>query len=408
MQAHVQPPYVLGRPGQVVAGRFQLVAPLGQGAMGEVWRAMHLTLGIPIAIKLVAARAGDDEAVVRFSREARAAAALKSRHVVGVHDYGSEGPLLYLAMELLEGETLQERLGRLGRLAPADAAKIIQEVARGVGRAHQLGVVHRDLKPANVFIARSDDGEVAKILDFGIAKLASTAGGFQTRSGESMGTPAYMSPEQVMGSDVDTRSDLWQVAIIAFECLTGKLPYAASTTGELLSQIATRRLVTPSHLAPHLSHAVDEWFLKATALDRNKRYPTAEALAEGMSRAIVAPPPTATMLAPAAEPKQRTQMLLGVLLGVGALALGLLVFVAIAVTRSTKPHDGEAPAASSAATATTASVASIPIASAPPRASTPSADPEPSSSAAPAASASAPPAPSASAKPRPRSDPWGF
>jgi serine/threonine-protein kinase len=407
MQAFVQPPYVLGRPGQVVAGRFQLVSPLGQGAMGEVWRATHLALGTPVAIKLVAARPGDEEAAGRFVREARAAAALKSPHVVAVYDHGAEGPLLYLTMELLEGETLAERLARMGKLPQTDAARIIQEVARGVGRAHKMGVVHRDLKPANVFIARTDDGEVAKILDFGIAKLASTAGGFQTKSGESMGTPAYMSPEQVMGGDVDARSDLWQVAVIAFECLTGKLPYAASTTGELLSQIATRRLLTPSSLSPNLPFAVDEWFFKATALDREKRYPSAEVLADALGRAVAAVPvPRPASVVPVAH-RQRTPILVAVLVGVGALALGLLVFVAIAASRTHPRASASAaspapsPSISAAAPVSpTSAVSATERAPAPPS----SASQPPSTAVSPSPSA----APSASAKPRPRADPWGF
>ena len=407
MQAFAPSPYVLGRPGLVVAGRYRLVSPLGQGAMGEVWRAVHTSLGTMMAVKLVAARPGDEESGARFSQEARAAASLKSRHVVGVFDHGSEGTLHYLVMELLEGETLGERLGRLGRLSDVDASRVIQEMARGVGRAHQLGVVHRDLKPANVFLARSDDGEVAKILDFGIAKLASSHGGFQTRSGESMGTPAYMSPEQVMGGEVDHRSDLWQVAIVAFECLTGKLPYLASTTGELLSQIATRRLRAPSELAPELPRAVDVWFLRATALDRNKRYNSADALAEAFARALI---PT-SHLAPATgfratATKQQQQLLLAAVVGLGCLALGLLVFVGIAVSRV--GQSGAVPSAmvtaasesSALAVAATTATPVPPVSSSVPGSS--------ASSSPPAAGHTASAAASAPKPPRRHTDPWGF
>ncbi len=408
MQAFAPSPYVLGRPGLVVAGRYQLVSPLGQGAMGEVWSAVHTSLGTMMAVKLVAARAGDEESGARFSQEARAAASLKSRHVVGVFDHGSEGALHYLVMELLEGETLGERLTRLGRLAEPDAARIIQEMARGVGRAHQLGVVHRDLKPANVFLARSDDGEVAKILDFGIAKLASTHGGFQTRSGESMGTPAYMSPEQVMGTEVDHRSDLWQVAIVAFECLTGKLPYVASTTGELLSQIATRRLRAPTDLLPQLPRAVDIWFARATALDKNKRYDSAERLAEAFARSLGAPSQIVLPKGSTATKKQQ-QLLVAVVAGLGCLAVGLLIFVGIAVSRMGKP--GPSPSAtiarvsegSGSALAVTATAPSV-------TQSNPPSPPGSASSSARAPIASATVAPSASAAKPPRrgADPWGF
>ena len=408
MQAHATTPYSLGRPGLVIAGRYQLVAPIGQGAMGEVWRALHTSLNTTMAIKLVGARVADEESGARFSREARAAAALKSRHVVQVFDHGSEQGLHYLAMELLEGETLAERLVRVAKLPDAAGARIIVEIARGVGRAHQLGVVHRDLKPANVFLARTDDGETSKILDFGIAKLASSYGGFQTRSGESMGTPAYMSPEQVMGSDVDYRSDLWQVAIIAFETLTGKLPYEASTAGELMSQIATRRLKVPTDVCPQLPRSVDDWFARATALDRNRRFESAEALADALSRAFGQPTSGLSVTSPPPPPEERQRhALIALVVGLACLAVALLVLVVVTIVGSRRSAAAAASASAQLALATSSTPAPLPS---PPPAVSVSAPLVVASSAAPSAApsaSSARPPPSATAQHR-RVDPWGF
>src|SRR5262245_38643981 len=154
--------------GTVIAGRYRLVAPLSRGGMGSVWRAEHLSLGSPIAIKLIdASLVEHTEARARFEREARAAAALRSPHVVQILDHGVDHGLPFIAMELLEGESLAARLYRLRVLPASHTVRIVQDVARAIRKAHEAGVIHRDLKPDNIFLEKNDDLEIAKVLDFG-------------------------------------------------------------------------------------------------------------------------------------------------------------------------------------------------------------------------------------------------
>jgi serine/threonine protein kinase len=191
---------------------------------------MDLRLAAPVAVKLIDPEiAKDAGAKERFMREAHAAAALRSPHVVQIIDYAVEDDLPFIVMELLEGENLAQRLKRAGKLSPLETARLLSHVARAVGKAHEVGIVHRDLKPENVFIVHNEDEEVAKVLDFGVAKVESggfVASGARTRTGSLLGTPYYMSPEQVQGNkEVDHRSDLWALGVIAFEALTGRKPF---------------------------------------------------------------------------------------------------------------------------------------------------------------------------------------
>jgi serine/threonine protein kinase len=190
--------------GTVLAGKYALVSKLGQGGMGAVWRAEHVQLRSPVAIKLIDNQiASNPEALARFMREAQSAAALRSPHVVQILDFGADNGVPYIAMELLEGESLAARIERTRGLTPAETAHIITQVARAVSKAHEGGIVHRDLKPDNIFIVKNDEEEVAKVLDFGIAKASSTFGpttGSNTRTGAILGTPYYMSRPRATGS----------------------------------------------------------------------------------------------------------------------------------------------------------------------------------------------------------------
>ncbi len=273
--------------GKVIAGRYRITSQLGAGGMGSVWRAEHLTLGSPVAIKLIdESIAKHPEVLARFEREAQAAASLRSPHVVQVLDYGVDDKTPFIAMELLDGESLEERLERLGTLSIPETVRIITQVARAIARAHEIGIVHRDLKPGNIFLVRNDDDEVAKVLDFGIAKKDETAA-TTTRTGAMVGTPAYMSPEQAQGSkQLDGRTDLWALGAIAFECLTGALPFDGEALGELIVKICTTSPPVPSTLAP-LPPAFDAWFAKALARDRTERFQTAKELSDGLRVALL-------------------------------------------------------------------------------------------------------------------------
>ena len=246
--------------GRLIADRYRLEAPIGRGGMGEVWRAMHTRLHSHVAIKLLDnVFATQPEAVPRFLREAQAYAAIRGGNVVQVLDFGIEDGTPYIAMELLAGESLRERLERDKTLAPATTLRVVRHVAKAMGRAHKQGIVHRDLKPGNIYVCPDENGDgadasaddvVIKVLDFGIAKLVRGApleGEDLTRTGQVLGTAAYMSPEQCRGRmDVDHRTDLWALAIITYQCLIGALPFGTLTGINLLIAICGEPMPTPS------------------------------------------------------------------------------------------------------------------------------------------------------------------
>jgi serine/threonine-protein kinase len=263
--------------------------------MGAVWRAHDLNLGSAVALKLLDEEYADSsEARTRFEREARAAAALRSSHVVQIIEYGIHADRFpYIAMELLEGETLAERLERApgGALPPADVCRILTHVARAVGKAHELGIIHRDLKPENIFLVRDDDEETSKVLDFGIAKLANApregSTSSHTRTGALLGTPNYMSPEQAHGNKtIDHRSDIWAMGIIAFECICGRAPFRSPALGELVLMICTGPIPKPSSIR-EVPPAFDAWFLKAASRDADQRFQTAREAASALRAALL-------------------------------------------------------------------------------------------------------------------------
>ncbi|HET6146177.1 MAG TPA: serine/threonine-protein kinase [Polyangia bacterium] len=272
---------------QVLAGKYRLVRQLGAGGMGTVWLADHLTLHCPVAIKLIDPDvASDSRFRARFMHEARAAAALRSPHVVQILDYGVDGATPYIAMELLEGESLADRLQRTGPLSPPDTARLMTQVGRALSRAEEAGIVHRDLKPANIFLVHNDEEELAKVLDFGIAKHTAPAGSGTglpptTESGALWGTRSYMSPEQAGGAKVvDARSDVWALGLIAFECLLGERAYHGETIGEFLEALFGRPPPVPSERGP-VPAGFDAWFARACAYAAAERFPSArEACAE--------------------------------------------------------------------------------------------------------------------------------
>jgi serine/threonine protein kinase len=279
--------------GALIAERYRLEAPIGRGAMGSVWRAMHVRLDAPVAIKLLnASIAGDPVMVERFLREARAAAAVRSSHVVKIFDYGVDGAAPYIAMELLVGETLDARLEACGPLPPPEVDRIFGEIARAVGAAHELGVVHRDIKPANIFMAREGEHEVTKVLDFGIAKLTDrkleAPAARATDTGILLGTPHYMSPEQARGHrQVDHRTDLWALAVLAFECLTGRHPFESETLGDLVVQICTGEPPVPSSVAT-LPAAFDDWFSRGVSKEPHDRFASAAEMASALHELLAA------------------------------------------------------------------------------------------------------------------------
>lgn len=269
----------------MVTANVRLERPLGEGAMGSVWVADHLTLKTKVAVKFISAQiAADDPAILaRFTQEASVAAQIKSPHVVQTFDQGlMRDGTPYIVMELLDGESLQELLDRRGWLSLAEASEVITQVARALNRAHEVGVVHRDIKPDNIFVSPNDDGFFCKILDFGIAKqTALPEMGGLTNPGVMVGTPEYMSPEQVLSAkDVDYRADLWGLAVTMYYALTGELPFTAEALGTLCVKLLDGQFTPASELRPELPSHLDEWFSKAMAQDPADRFGGAREMAQ--------------------------------------------------------------------------------------------------------------------------------
>ncbi len=275
--------------GLKVADKFRLIRELGRGGMGAVWLAEHTGLEVHCAIKLIDPRGKESaELRVRFEREAKAAAQLKSRHVVQILDHGVWQDIPYIAMEYLQGEDLAQRITRMVRLPLSETLRIVSQVSRALTRAHAAGIVHRDLKPENVYLAREDDTEVAKVLDFGIAKKQSMAlHDSGTKTGSLVGTPFYMSPEQARGSrNIDHRSDLFSLAVITFECLTGELPFDGEGLGEVLGKIMYEPLPLPSNFVPMLKNGFDTWWQRAAAREPEQRFQTAKEFSDALALAL--------------------------------------------------------------------------------------------------------------------------
>ncbi len=284
----------------LLAGKYRVTRELGRGGMAAVYEAENVDVGKRIAIKVLAAELANSAVVIeRFIREARAAASVKSPYIVEVYDSGRlEDGRPFIAMELLEGESLYDRMARVRLMDVPSTVRTIGQVAKGLTKAHAIGIVHRDLKPENIHLCKGEDGEeVAKILDFGLAKFYSPVETDEksarlTREGAVFGTPAYMSPEQVKGQgNVDFRADLWAVGCMAYECLTGR-PVWNTDQGVAMTfaAIASSQLPMPSRLRPDLPPAFDTWFKKALERDPNRRFQTAKELAEELAKALDSPP----------------------------------------------------------------------------------------------------------------------
>jgi hypothetical protein len=281
---------------RVLGGRYRLDRRRGQGGMGTVYEATDGELGRRVAIKLIREDWSDRvEARRRFRREARAGAGFAHPNVVTVHDYGVEGDKrAYLVMELLEGATLGDEIKRDRQLVPGRVVEILRGVCAAVGAAHQQHLIHRDLKPANIFLARGSEGagEVVKVLDFGVAKFlpreddpgpTQTKG--ETHRGVLVGTPAYMSPDQLLGEALDPGWDLWALAVVAYEALTGALPFAGSGADWQRAVLAGRFTSLSEHLA-ETPAAWEPLFRRCFSTDRSQRPASAADFFEQLERAL--------------------------------------------------------------------------------------------------------------------------
>jgi serine/threonine-protein kinase len=266
----------------VIGGRFRIDRLLGSGSMGYVVAAWHLELDQPVALKLLNPEVFErGEATARFRREVRAAARIKSEHVCRVIDVGSiEQGAPYMVMELLDGNNLEEELLRRGTLPVAEAVGYVLEAVEALAEAHAAGIVHRDLKPANLFVARrADRSRLLKVLDFGISKSmfdSHVPGDMSlTRTGVIIGSPLYMSPEQMRSTkDADTLSDIWALGAILFQLVTGRPPYEGETIPELCAKLFSEDAPPPSTVRAGLPPALDVVLHRALARDPSRRFQT--------------------------------------------------------------------------------------------------------------------------------------
>lgn len=275
--------------GRTVAGRFVVISRLGTGSMGAVYRAWQNTVGRWVALKVMRYdRVGEAEARARFEREARAMSQLVSPHTVTIYDFGAaEDGSVFLAMELLEGESLGSRLQRVGRMAPADAVRFARDALTSLAEAHAKGIVHRDLKPDNLFLTRVPDAagrpsrEICKLLDFGIAKMVreeQAMGVLETQAGTVFGTPRYMSPEQAQGKPLDARSDLYSLGVLLYQMVTGVPPFDDEDAVVVMARHIKTKPRPPREVAPEaaIPSQLERVIVRALAKEPGDRPDSAE------------------------------------------------------------------------------------------------------------------------------------
>jgi hypothetical protein len=275
--------------GDVIAGKYRIDSLIGEGGMGAVFSATHVHTGRRMAVKwLLPDVAQSDAAIQRLFREAQATGRIDHPNVVDVYDVGEQNGSAFLVMELLQGETLTKALER-GALKLPEIILMVSQAIDGTAAAHRHGVIHRDIKPDNIFLCRDQAGALvrAKVLDFGISKISSIGGQVNprlTKTGAVMGTPYYMSPEQIRGvSEIDGRVDVYAFGVILYEALTGRVPFDGKTYSALVLEIATGTPERPSMVNPTLAGSIERVILKAMARDPNERFPSLDALAKALA-----------------------------------------------------------------------------------------------------------------------------
>jgi len=417
--------------GQLIDGKYQIVRLIGEGGMGAVYEGKNTLISRRVAIKVLhpGAAAADEGAVRRFEREAQAAGRIGSDHILEVLDVGifPDGAR-YMVMEYLDGEPLSERIQRLGRMSPHEVRPILAQALVGLSAAHKAGIVHRDLKPDNIFILKEKAGrqDFVKLIDFGISKFAVLGGDMSmTRTGALMGTPYYMSPEQAKGaSNVTQLSDIYSLGVIAFEALTGKVPFDGTTFNELMFKIVLSEAPNPEELVVGLDPAFSAIVRRAMDREPSRRFqgtdeflaalerwsPMARTVSDGTpfmvqafgtdpavaaaAQASSLPPtlpPQRASATPAGIPLEKSPLLLWGGVGLAALALSIVLFMSIG------GDDGEAEA-NAAPSAAPAAVTVAPVA-APAPAPPPTPAPAPAPVAAPAPPPAAPAPAAAVTKP---------
>jgi serine/threonine-protein kinase len=274
-------------PGMIIGGKYRLERKIATGGQGSIWLARHTQLDSEVAVKVMEPNmAASPQARARFEHEAKAAARIRHPNLVHVQDCGVEGDLPYLVMEYCQGEDLGKRLRAQKRLSLEVSTRIFFQIAKGLKKLHEAGYVHRDLKPGNIFLAKNEDGdEIVKLLDFGIIKDIGGIIGEGTKTGEFMGSPHYMSPQQIQSAKtLDARSDLWSMGVVLYRMLTGALPFPAEAIGAVVAQILSFPFKPPTEIVPDLPPATDAFFLRALARPPEQRFQTVMEMAEAFAQ----------------------------------------------------------------------------------------------------------------------------
>ncbi len=300
-------------PGDILLGKYRIDKVLGQGGMGVVVAAHHVDLGQRYAIKfLLPTGLTQEEAVARFLREARASARLQSEHVARVHDVGNmENGAPYMVMEYLEGSDLKALLTKQGPLPAETAMSYLAQVCDAIGEAHAAGIVHRDLKPANLFLVRRRNGSpCVKVLDFGISKHLGGEEVDLTSTNATLGSPLYMSPEQISKSKtVDARTDIWALGVILYELLTGRSPFRAGTALEVVSRILQEEPVPVRQLRPDVPERAEVIIARCLRKRREERFQSVDEILQFIEKGTLSPnvPPLSST-----SPSQEKSSLSGV------------------------------------------------------------------------------------------------
>jgi serine/threonine-protein kinase len=349
--------------GKLLNNRYQVEEKIGEGGFGAVYRAKQTGMGRTVALKVLHARMAKDPQVIgRFKREAQASSALRAPHTVQVYDFDqSPEGIMYLSMEMLQGKSLHSILKDEGPFDPVRVAKVMDGIADSLGEAHAQGIVHRDIKPENIYLEPRPTPDFVKVLDFGIAKIVSGDGLQQsgpalTAAGQTLGTLEYMSPEQLMGAQLDGRSDLYALGIMSYEIMCGTLPFPAKTPGEMITAHLKTVPGPPSKVNTRVPPLMDQIIAKLLEKNRDKRYKDTAELRTDLARVIAgeasAPIPVAQPApspVPAAAPlpvarqysgteqvsttkpasglsPKLLALIVGVVIAVAAIVGGLLVF----------------------------------------------------------------------------------
>ena len=277
--------------GQNIAGRFHVKKKLGEGGMGAVYLAHQASVDRMVVLKVLKGEFQEDVTVVkRFFLEAKAASRLSNEHTITIYDFDKTADgTLYIAMELLKGRELREKMDEVGRLSIDETAKILMAVSESLGEAHDAGIIHRDMKPENIFLTeRGKDKEFVKVLDFGIARATDLTGTKMTRTGIVQGTPAYMAPEMIMSQDVDARADIYALGIMMYEMLSGVVPFEAETPMQMMMAHLQQAPQAIDAVAPDLTLPTPIHQFVWRCLDKRKenRPESAEAFREELQIAL--------------------------------------------------------------------------------------------------------------------------